>query len=98
MDKEEFIKKMKDEFNDLNYRWNIERNKLEAKAQHLSADARKTFDEEFEKLKKLRKQMKDKLTKLDNSSESAWTDFKEGTEQAWTALSKAFKKARSHFK
>ena len=98
MDKEEFIKKMKQEFNDLNYRWNIERNKLEAKAQHLGAEARKTFDEEMEKLQKLRSEMKEKMVDLEVAGENAWYDVKEGTEKAWKALSKAFKKASTRFK
>ena len=32
--KEEFLDQLKKKYDDLNYRWNIERNKLEAKAQH----------------------------------------------------------------
>ena len=98
MEKEEFIKKMKQEFNDLNYRWSIERNKLEAKAQHLSADARKTFEEELARLQKLRAEMKEKMVDLEVAGENAWYDIKEGTEKAWKALSKAFKKASTRFK
>jgi carbonic anhydrase len=98
MDKEAFIKKMKQEFNDLNYRWSIERNKLEAKTQHLSAEARKTFEQELERLQKLRTEMKEKIVDLEVAGENAWYDVKEGTEKAWKALSKAFKKASTRFK
>lgn len=98
MDREEFIKKMKQEFNDLNYRWSIERNKLEAKAQHLSAEARKTFEEEMDRLQKLRTEMKEKIIDLEVAGENAWYDVREGTEKAWKALSKAFKKASTRFK
>lgn len=98
MDKEEFIKKMKKEFDDLNYRWNIERNKFEAKAQHLSADARKAFEEELAKLQKLRAEMKEKLIDVEVAGENAWSDVRDGTEKAWKALSKAFKKASTRFK
>jgi hypothetical protein len=98
MDKQEFIEKMKQELNELNYRWNIERNKLEAKTQHLSADAKKTFEEELQRLQKLRKEMKEKIIDLEVASENAWYDVKEGTEKAWKALNKAIKKASSHFK
>lgn len=98
MDKEEFLKKLKQEFNDLNYRYSIERDKLEAKAQHLGAEARKTYEEEMEKLQKLRKEVKEKIVDLEVASENAWYEVKEGTEKAWKALSKAFKKATSHFK
>ena len=32
--KEEFLDQLRKKYDDLNYRWNIERNKLEANAQH----------------------------------------------------------------
>lgn len=98
MDREEFIKKMKKQFDELNYRYSTERDKFEARAQHLSTDARKTFEKELEKLQELRKEVKEKLVDLDAASENAWHDVKEGAEEAWKALSKAFKKATSHFK
>ncbi len=98
MDREEFIEKMKKQFDELNYRYSIERDKFEAKAQHLSADAKKTFQKEMEKLQELRKEVKEKLVDLDVAGENAWHDVKEGAEDAWKALSKAFKKASSHFK
>jgi hypothetical protein len=98
MDKEEFIKNMKQKFNELNYRYSIERDKFEAKAQHLSADAKKTFADELEKLQKLRKEMKEKITDLEVAGENAWHDVKEGSEKAWKELSKALKKISSHFK
>jgi chromosome segregation ATPase len=98
MDKEEFIKKMKQELNEFNYRYNIERNKFEAKAQHLNADAKKRLEEELEKLRKKRKELKEKIVDLEVAGENAWFEVKEGAEEAWKALGKAFKKATSHFK
>ena len=97
MDKEEFIKKMKQELNEFNYRYNIERNKFEAKAQHQNTDAKKRL-EELEKLRKKRKELKEKIVDLEVAGENAWFEVKEGAEEAWKALSKAFKKATSHFK
>jgi len=40
--KNEFLEEMKKQLDDLNYRWNIERNKFEAMAQKASAEAKKT--------------------------------------------------------
>jgi len=37
--KDSYLKKMKAKFDDLNYKWSLERNKLEAKAQHAKAEA-----------------------------------------------------------
>lgn len=98
MDKEDFINELKEKLNELNYRYSIERNKFESKAQHLGAEARKTYEEEIEKLRLLRQQMKAKLVDLDVAGENAWHDVKEGAEDAWKSLNKAIKKASSRFK
>ena len=96
--KEEFLDQLKKKYDDLNYRWNIERNKLEAKAQHESADAIKKFEEKREALQQLRSDMKTKIIELEVASENAWDDVKDGAEKTWSALSEAFDKASSHFK
>ena len=97
-DKDEFLENLKKQYDELNYQWNILRNKIEAKAQHKSAEARKAFEAEAEDLASLRKQMKSKITDLEVASENAWEDLKDGAETAWKSLSEAFKKAGSHFK
>ena len=96
--KEEFLDQLKKKYDDLNYRWNIERNKLEAKAQHESADAIKKFEEKREALQQLRTDMKTKIIELEVASENAWDDVKDGAEDAWKSLATAFDKATSHFK
>lgn len=96
--KDDYLEQMKKKFDDLNYRWNIERNKFEARFQHESADARKKLEAEMEELGKLRKEMKEKIIDLEVASENAWYDLKDGVENAWKTLSKSFDKASSHFK
>ena len=96
--KDDFLDQLKKKYDDLNYRWNIERNKLEAMAQHESAEVKKKFEEEREELRKMRKAMKEKLIDLEVASENAWDDVKEGAEDAWKALTTAFDKASSRFK
>ena len=96
--KEEFLDQLRKKYDDLNYRWNIEHNKLEARAQHESADAKKIFEEKREALLKLRTDMKTKIIELEVASENAWDDVKDGAEDAWKSLSTAFDKATSHFK
>ena len=98
INKDDFLKQMKKQFDDLNYKWSIERDKFEARAQHLSAEARKQFDETREEYRRVRKDMKEKMIDLEVASQNAWDDVKEGTENAWKAMSKAFDKASSHFK
>jgi hypothetical protein len=96
--KEEFIEKLKAQLDDLNYHFNILRNKLEAKAQHISAEARETAETELDDLAKMRKQMKSKIIDIEVASENAWGDLKDGVETAWKSLSDALKKAGANFK
>jgi len=107
--KDEFLKKMKRQYDELNYRWNIERSKLEEKGQNLSTEARKKLEEEWEDLGRVRQSMKEKIIDLEVAAENAWDEFKDGaedawedvrdgTEKAWQAFSDGLKKAVSRFK
>ena len=98
IDKDEVRKKLKEQYDDLNYKWNIERNNIESKIQHATSDVKKKYEKELEQLTELRGRMKEKLVDLDVAGENAWADVKEGTDAAWKDLSEAFKKAVSHFK
>ena len=109
MSKDEFLKKMKTEYDALNYRWNVERSRLEAKTQHHSAEARQRLEKELEELDRLRKKMKEKMIDLEVAGENAWIDFtddageawedvRKGTEKAWSAFSEGLKRAVARFK
>lgn len=95
--KDSYLKKMKEMFNDLNYKWSLERNKLEAKAQHAKVEVKKKFDEKLKTLQENREKMSQKLDQIDNASEEAWKDLKKGVDNAWKSLNESIKKARSHF-
>ena len=95
--KDSYSKKMKAKFDDLNYKWNVERSKLEAKAQHAKVEAKKKFEEQLTALQRSREKMRQKLEQIDTSGEDAWKDIKEGVDNAWKSLNEAIKKARSHF-
>ena len=95
--KDSYLKKMKAKFDDLNYKWNLERNKLEAKAQHAKVEVKKKFEEKLKTLHERRENMSQKLYQIDNASEEAWKDIKEGVDSAWQSLNEAIKKALSHF-
>ena len=95
--KEDVIVNLKKQYDELNYKWSIERNKLEAKAQHATADARKLYEEKVSQLREKRDELKEKIKDLEEDTEGAWGEIKEGADQAWSAMQEAFKKARSHF-
>ena len=107
--KDEFLKNMKRQFDDLNDRWNVERGKLEAKTQNLSAEARQKVEKEWEELGRMRQRLKERIIDLEVAGENAWDEFKDGaedawedvrqgTETAWKAFGEGLKKAVSRFK
>ena len=95
--KDSYLKKMKAKFDDLNYKWSLERNKLEAKAQHAKVEVKKNFEGKLKTLHERREKMSQRLDQIDNSSEEAWKDIKDGVDSAWKSLNEAIKRARSHF-
>ena len=95
--KDSYLKKMKEKFDDLNYKWSIERNKLEAKAQHAKVEVKKKYEEKLKTLQQKSEKMSQKLDQIDNASGDAWKDIKEGVDNAWHSLNEAIRKARSHF-
>ena len=95
--KDSYLKKMKAKFDDLNYKWSLERNKLEAKAQHAKVEVKKNFEGKLKTLHERREKMSQRLDQIDNASEEAWKDIKDGVDGAWKSLNEAIKRARSHF-
>ena len=107
--KDEFLKKMKQQFDELNDRWNAERSKLEARTQHLSAEARQKMEKEWEELGRMRQRLRERIIDLEVAGENAWDEFKDGaedawedvrqgTETAWKAFGEGLKKAVKRFK
>ncbi len=96
--KDEFLDRMKKQYDELNYRWSRERDKLEAGLQHAGAEVIKEYEAKREEYRQFRKEMKEKIVDLEVASDNAWYDLKEGAERSWKALSEAFDKATSHFK
>ncbi|MEJ2656933.1 MAG: hypothetical protein P8012_07010 [Desulfobacterales bacterium] len=95
--KDSYLKKLKAKFDDLNYKWNTERNKLEAKAQHAKIEVKKKFEQRLITLQERREKMRQRLDQIDNASEEVWRGLKEGADNAWNSLNEAIKKARSLF-
>jgi small-conductance mechanosensitive channel len=95
--KDSYTKKMKAKFDELNDKWQMERTKLEGRAQDAKAEVKKKFEEQMEVFKKNRDKMRQKLSQIDHAGEDSWKDIKKGVDTAWKALNEAIKKARSHF-
>jgi hypothetical protein len=97
MTRQEYADKLKKQLDDWNYKWNIERNKLEAKAQKAEAALKNKVNQEIEEIQKKRDRVKEKITQINLAGDSAWEDLKEGAQTSWNDLVEAFNKARSHF-
>ncbi len=96
-DKSEYIKKVKEQFDEWNSKWNAERSKLEAKARNAEAGVKKKYEEQIKSLHQKREDFKQKFEKIQGASEEAWEELKEGLEKSWGALKESFNKAKSHF-
>ena len=60
--KDSYSKKMKAKFDEVNEKWQIERKKLEGRAQHAKVEVKKKFEEQMDLLKKNREKMSQKKT------------------------------------
>ena len=77
--------------------WQAEIDKLRAKADQASADARLQYDKQVDELVKYQKTGKQKLRELQDANEQAWHDMRHGMEQAWDDMMKAWKAAMSRY-
>lgn len=78
--------------------WNIEIDKLVARAEGLKADAQLKYRDRIEKIRDKRQKAKTLLKELQSASGDAWDDLKEGADGAVDALGDAVKSARSEFR
>jgi len=77
--------------------WDADIEKLKARANKASADAKLEYKSRIESLKHKREKAGDKLDELRSASDDAWEDLKIGLESAKNALGSSLKSAASHF-
>jgi DNA repair ATPase RecN len=94
MSREEFVLKLKEKI-DL---WNADLNKLQARADQASAEARIKYQQQIEDLQEKRQELEGKMAQLRGAGEGAWEDVKSGTEIAWSSMSEALSSALQRFK
>jgi hypothetical protein len=70
---------------------------MRAQAKRFAADAKIAARGEISETDKRLAELKVCLAKLRNSGDGAWREMKEGVEAAWSDLSKAAKRAKTHF-
>jgi uncharacterized protein YhjY with autotransporter beta-barrel domain len=94
MNRDEFVLKLKEKI-DL---WNADLDKLQARADLASAEARVKYQQQIEDLKIKRGELEEKMAQLRGASEGAWGDVKAGMEVAWSSMSEALSSAMQRFK
>jgi hypothetical protein len=95
--KNEYLNQLKKQYDDLNYRWNRERDRMEAKLQHESAEFNKEFEAKREEYRKFREEVREAIIKLETAGDNAWGDLKQGAQTSWDELMKAYDKAVKRF-
>ena len=78
--------------------WDAKLALLSAKAEKATADARISYENELESLKRKRAAAHQTLEELGKRSENAWEDMKDGAEKVWDEMGKAIEKAAVRFK
>ena len=72
--------------------------KAQSGATDLKEEGKAQFDQSMEELRNKKEAATKKLNEINSASGEAWKDIKSGMESAMDELSKAFDRARSHFK
>jgi multidrug resistance efflux pump len=98
MTKQEYVDKLKKELDDWNYKWSVEHQKLEAKAQKAEAALKAMISQEISEIQEKRNRVREKIAEINLAGESAWEDLKEGAQASWNDLVEASNKAKSRFK
>lgn len=92
--RDEYVRKMQQKLEE----WNIEIDKLGAKADGVKGDLKLEYSEQIASLKAKQAVARKKIGELQQAGDSAWEDLKSGSELAWDALREAVDSAKSRFK
>ena len=76
-------------------KWDGDVDKLRAKGEHLSAEARAKYDEQLKAMRASRDAANKKLQEMRAASESAWQQMQVGVDTAWASMKNALDKASS---
>ena len=87
----EYLKEVKQKFDELNDSWKIEREKIDGVTRHISDDVRKQVDEKRVQLRDCRSKMEAKIEELKSADDNSWRGVMTGVDEAWKAVFDAFR-------
>jgi len=96
--KEEYQKQMEAKLQELDREIQDLQTKAQSNAAELKEKSKEEFNQTMEELRNKQQAATEKLDQLKSASGKAWEDTKAGVDSAFDELSKAFDRARSHFK
>jgi hypothetical protein len=73
--------------------WDLELQKLEAKASLAKADLKASYNQQIKELRLKKEEAQQKLKKIQDAGEDAWEELKEGAEKSWKIFEDSVKKA-----
>ena len=79
-------------------KWDAEVDKLKAKGEQMSAEARAKYAEQLNAMRANRDAAYKKLQEMRTANESAWQHMQSGIDAAWESMKKALDKVSSQFK
>ncbi len=91
--KDEYAEKLKAQLSE----WNIEIEKLQARAKEAYVDASVSIENHIEILREKRDNAQEKLEEIYKTGGTSWEHLKKGAENAWKELRDALEKAKSEF-
>lgn len=77
--------------------WNTEIDRLEAKAELASANAKEDYRQSIDTMKQRKVAAQQKLKELQGSSDEAWDEIKKGFDEAMDSIKRAYDSAKSKF-
>ncbi len=92
--RDEYVRKMQEKLEE----WNADIDSLAAKANEVSGDLRREFQDQITSLKSRQAAAQQKIEELQKDGGSAWEDLKAGIDLAWTAIGESIDSAKSRFK
>jgi len=92
--RDEYVRKMQAKLEE----WNADIDILTAKANEVSVDLRREFQDQITSLKSRQASAQQKIEELQKDGGSAWEDLKAGIDLAWTAIGESIDSAKSRFK
>lgn len=88
-----YVRKLKAKIDE----WNVDIDKLAAKARQLKEEKEIEYRDQIEALRSRRGEMEEKIAALRKSGESTWEELRKNVETSWEALKEGYAAAKDRY-